>query len=74
MNPYFIRRWWVLSFLFVIIEYNLEIEQFDVKTTFLHSDLEVYIYMKQSEGFVVKGQKYFDCKLNKFLYGLKQSL
>lgn len=43
----------------------------DVKTTFLHEDLEEEIYMKQPEGFVVKGKKELVCKLKKFLYGLK---
>jgi hypothetical protein len=43
----------------------------DVKTTFLHGDLEEEIYMKQLEGFVVKGNKELACKLNKSLYGLK---
>jgi hypothetical protein len=35
----------------------------NVKTTFLHGDLEEEIYMKQLEGFVVKGNKYLVCKL-----------
>ena len=29
----------------------------DVKTTFLHRDLEEEIYMKQPEGFAVMGKK-----------------
>jgi hypothetical protein len=45
----------------------------DVKTTFLHGDLDEEIYMKQLEGFVVKGKKELVCKLTKPLYGLKQS-
>ena len=45
----------------------------DVKTTFLHGDLEEEIYMKKPEGFVVKGKKELVCKLKKSLNGLKQS-
>jgi hypothetical protein len=37
--------------------FDLEVEKMDVKTTFLHGDLEEEIYMKQLEGFVVKGKK-----------------
>ena len=45
----------------------------DVKTTFLHGDLEEEIYMKQPEGSAVKGKKELVCKLKTSLYGLKQS-
>jgi hypothetical protein len=45
--------------------FDLEIEQMDVKTLFLHGDLEEEMYMKQPEGFIVKGKKYLVCKLKR---------
>jgi hypothetical protein len=57
----------------ITVSFDLEVEQMDVKTSFLHGDLEEQIYMKQPEGFVVKGKKELICKLKKSLYGLKQS-
>jgi hypothetical protein len=41
----------------IVAGFDFEIEQMDVKTTFLHGDLEEEIYMKQPEGYVVKGTK-----------------
>ena len=55
----------------VAAAFDFEVEQMDVKTTFLHGDLEEEIYMKQPEGFAVKGKKELVCKLKKSLYGLK---
>jgi ATP-binding cassette subfamily B (MDR/TAP) protein 1 len=52
---------------------NLEVEQMDVKTTFLHGDLEEEIYMEQPEGFLVKDKEDYVCRLKKSLYGLKQA-
>jgi hypothetical protein len=59
--------------LYIVAAFDLEMEEMDVKSTFLHGDLEEEIYMKQPKGFVVKGNKERVCKLKKSLYGLKQS-
>ncbi|GJX74338.1 retrovirus-related pol polyprotein from transposon TNT 1-94 [Tanacetum coccineum] len=49
---------------------DYELEQLDVKTTFLHENLEEVIYMRQPPGYE-QGNKV--CLLKKSLYGLKQS-
>ena len=45
----------------------------DVKTTCLNGSLEETIYMVQPEGFITKGQEKKVCKLQKFIYRLKQA-
>ncbi len=52
---------------------DMEIHQMDVKTTFLNGKLKKEIYMEQPQGFVHQGGEHFVCKLQKSLYGLKQS-
>ena len=59
--------------LYVVVAFDFEVELMDVKTSFLHGDLEEEIYMKQPEGFAVKGNKELVCRLKNSLYGLKQS-
>ena len=58
----------------LVTSMNLEIEQLNVKTAFLHGDLEEEIHMEQLEGFIIKGKERLVCWLKKSLYGFKQVL
>ncbi|GJQ92982.1 retrovirus-related pol polyprotein from transposon TNT 1-94 [Tanacetum coccineum] len=68
-----VRHTSIRVLLSLVAHHDLELEQLDVKTAFLHGDLEEEIYMSQPEGFVVQGKEDYVCKLRKSLYGLKQS-
>jgi hypothetical protein len=52
---------------------DLELEKLDVKTAFLHGDLDEEVYMEQPEGFIQNHKKKFFFILKKSLYGLRQS-
>jgi len=56
----------------LVARLNLKFEQMDVKTAFLHGDLNEKIYMQQPEGFEVSG-KNLVCKLKNSLYSMKQA-
>lgn len=60
----------VRMFLAIANQNSMHIMQFDVKTAFLHGDLDEELFMEQPEGFK-EGNKI--CKLNKSLHGLKQA-
>ena len=55
----------------LIASQNLELEQLDVKTNFLHGDLEEQIYMQQPPDFEVSDKDDHVCLLKRSLYGLK---
>ena len=63
----------IRSLLAIANQLNLEVHQMDVSTAFLNGELEEEIYMSQPEGYVKEGEEELVCKLNKSIYGLKQS-
>ena len=48
----------------VVVE-DLHLEQLDVKTGFLHGDLEEEFYMQQPYGYEVKGKENLVCRLKR---------
>ncbi|KAG8482771.1 hypothetical protein CXB51_024179 [Gossypium anomalum] len=63
----------IRALLGIVAMHDLELEQLDVKTAFLHGELEEDIYRQQPEGFTVSEKEDYVCLLKKSLYGLKQS-
>jgi len=57
----------------LVSHFDLELQQIDVKTTFLNGDLEENVYMKQPEGFSSSSGEHLVCKFNKSIYGLTQA-
>ena len=57
----------------LVAQLDLELVQMDVKTIFLHENLDEKIYMTQLDGFKVVSKEQMVCKLEKSLCGLKQS-
>jgi len=54
----------------MVAQFDLELEQIDVKTAFLYGKLEERIYMKQPESYIQEGKETKVCLLNKSIYGL----
>ena len=57
----------------LVAKNNWELQQLDVKTAFLHGELEETIYMEQPQGFIKPRDEDKVCCLKRSLYGLKQS-
>lgn len=50
-----------------------EVHHLDVKTAFLNGEIKEEVYVRQPEGFVVKGKEHYVYRLIKALYGLRQA-
>ena len=57
----------------LVANFDLDLHQMDVKTTFLNGDINETIYMVQPENFVSGNAKSLVCKLKKSIYRLKQA-
>ncbi|WZZ77541.1 hypothetical protein YC2023_098113 [Brassica napus] len=68
-----VRDTFIRVLLALVARQDLELEQFDVKTVFLHGELEE-IYMTQPDGCRVPEKNDYVCTLHKSLCGFKQAL
>ncbi|EOY21344.1 Cysteine-rich RLK (RECEPTOR-like protein kinase) 8, putative [Theobroma cacao] len=57
----------------LVVHFELEFHQMDMKTTFLNGNLDKEDYMVQFEGFQESSSENLVCRLKKSLYGLKQA-
>ena len=57
----------------IVVFYDYEIWQMDVKTAFLNGFLEEELYMMQPEGFIDPKDANKVCKLQRSIYGLVQA-
>jgi len=57
----------------LVAQYELKLDQLDVKTAYIYGDLKGDIYMSQLTGFKTAEKENMVCKLKKSLYRLKQS-
>lgn len=63
----------IRTFLAACVQREMHVHHMDVIAAYVQGDLSTTIYMNQSEGFSVDGQKDKVCLLKRPLYGLKQS-
>ena len=57
------------------VQEDMFVHQMDVKTAYLNAPIDCELYIEQPKGYEVRGEngEKLVCKLNKSLYGLKQS-
>ena len=68
-----VNHTFIHMFLEMVSWFDLELEKLNVKTVFLHGELEEQIFMHQPEEFVIKGKEDYVCKLEKSLYDMKHT-
>src|SRR4051812_39181055 len=66
-----IKYIWIL--LVIVAYHDYEIWQMDVRTAFLNGNIEEDLYMMQPEGFIDPRNAGKVCKLQRSIYGLKQT-
>ena len=54
-------------------QYDLIVHQMDVKSAYLHAEIDCDIFVEQPQGYSTQGKEKRVWQLNKSLYGLKQS-
>lgn len=67
----FVKRISIRILISLVVQKDLELDQLNVKMTFLHGYLNETIYRKQPQGYVKKGEEDLVCPLNKSIYDLK---
>ena len=74
-NPFFVIVMLksIKILLSIMMHFDYEIWQMDVKTKFLKGYLNESIYVMQPNDFIAKDQKYLICKLHKSISRLKQT-
>jgi Reverse transcriptase (RNA-dependent DNA polymerase)/DNA N-6-adenine-methyltransferase (Dam) len=65
-----IRHSSLRTLLSIALETDMQVTHFDVKSAFLHGELNATVYLSQPPGFVTKGKERHVYQLNKSLYGL----
>ena len=69
----FVKHMSICISLALVATMDMELEQLNKKTFFLHGKLEEEVLTKQPESFKVQGKENSSCRLKRSLYGLKQS-
>ena len=57
----------------IVVHFDLELHQMDVRATFLNGDLVGDVYMSQPTSFEEDGKEHMVCKLHKSIFYFKQA-